>query len=124
MLDFQNVNSTGFTILHSDGTVKNVTQSYNNGSGDGFVLFADLHQYRFSNEYVTVVRYDNVQHFHKVASTVWRIQHQLGRFPTTNVEVLIDGVLTPILPMSLQLVDANTIVINFSQPFSGRVGIR
>lgn len=60
-------------------------------------------------------------HTHKQteAAAVWTINHNLGRTPAVTVSINYEGKLQVVLPREIEVVDANQVVVRFSNPQSG-----
>jgi len=56
-------------------------------------------------------------------ATRWTISHNLGRTVCVDVFVPVDGKLTKILPKSIDIIDDNTVHVNFTKPYRGRARI-
>ena len=54
-----------------------------------------------------------------VASTTWVINHALGHLPSVDTFILIDGQLTVVLPLSVQ-VSTTQVTVTFSEPRVGK----
>ena len=52
-------------------------------------------------------------------STTWTIVHNLGRLPTCDARIVLDGVKVKILPAEVEHIDENTVVIKFTDPRTG-----
>ena len=53
------------------------------------------------------------------ASNQWTIEHGMNAKPTVFVTVMYEGIEQAIIPSSIQYQDLNTVIIGFSQPFTG-----
>ena len=58
-------------------------------------------------------------HTQSVPSDTWTIDHNLGRYPVSDVNVEIGGVLQKIMPQSVVYTDENQVVISFTNEFIG-----
>lgn len=61
----------------------------------------------------------NHTHNQTTPADTWTIAHGLNCNPVVSVSVNYDGVLQIILPSQIQFVDLNTVVVSFTQPYSG-----
>ena len=62
-------------------------------------------------------------HVQEDPSSTWTVKHNMGREVAPDVLVHIDGVLEKILPQSQINTDTNTLTVNFSRPFTGKVRV-
>lgn len=58
-------------------------------------------------------------HTQESATTVWTINHNLGREVIVDVAVDFQGAREKILPKSIIVVNENTLRVTFSNPFTG-----
>jgi hypothetical protein len=124
MLDFQNVSSSGFTVVLPDGTTYPVAKSFDNGTGDGFVYYDSLLTYFVSASTVTACLFEIVMHTQKVPSQTWLIKHNLTRLPLVTVNVDYDGVTMTMLAGAVTHVDANTVSVTFTTPHAGTASLK
>lgn len=61
----------------------------------------------------------NHTHTQDTPADTWTIAHGLNCKPVVSVSVNYDGKLQVILPSQIQFVDLNTVVVSFTQPYSG-----
>lgn len=54
-------------------------------------------------------------------SSAWLIAHNMGRLPTCDVRILVNGQCVKILPSSVQYTDDNTVIVNFTSAQVGSV---
>lgn len=59
------------------------------------------------------------KHEQTTASDTWTINHGMNSKPSVSVFVNYKGTVQEMLPKSVQYPDDNTVVIGFSQPYSG-----
>lgn len=70
----------------------------------------------------SVTRYTHTQ---DTPATEWTINHRLNTLaPVIDVWIDVDGVMTKILPLNITVTDANTTVVSFSSPRTGKAGLR
>lgn len=63
-------------------------------------------------------------HTQSVASNTWVIAHNLNTLNVTySFKILIDTVLTPVMPNALVITDANTITVTFGASYTGSATI-
>lgn len=64
-------------------------------------------------------------HTHKqeAASDTWTVQHNLGREVIHDVTIDLGGVREKILPRNVEYPDNMTMIVRFSQPFTGTVRV-
>lgn len=63
------------------------------------------------------------QHIQSTPADTWVISHNLGITPVVDVFVYVDGVLTKILPQSIEITSSNVVTVNFSSLFTGQARI-
>ena len=72
-----------------------------------------------------MARFLSHTHDQVVPATEWTMQHNLGTLaPIVDVYVTIDGNQTKILPASVEVLDANSVKVTFSNPRAGSAGVR
>jgi len=64
---------------------------------------------------------NNYTHVQSTPSSTWNVVHNLGTYPVTDVIVMVSGVEKKILPKAVIFVDENTIQVQFSTAFAGKV---
>lgn len=120
-----NVTNVGYTIKHPDGTTTDVTSAFNNSDQTAFILSIGFTQYEFNTNYITSRNVNGfVVHYQAVPSTIWTIKHNLGYTPKVNVIEHIDGIDRIILPHSVKIVDANTVVVTHTLGLIGTATVR
>lgn len=62
-------------------------------------------------------------HIQDTPSNQWTVNHNLSRGVVHDVVVDIGNTKEKILPLGVEYPDNNTLVINFSQPFTGTVRV-
>ena len=67
--------------------------------------------------------YGCYRHRQTTPSTNWIVKHSSMTAPFVTCQVHVDGVLTVIIPVSVELIDATTVSITFSTPRTGEVVI-
>lgn len=63
------------------------------------------------------------QYAQDVESTTWTIRHNLGRYPSIDVFVSVNNVVTKILPAEIVYINENVCEVRFSSPRSGFAAI-
>ena len=54
-------------------------------------------------------------------SDEWTVIHNLNAYPVSDVVTVVNGETVKIMPMALEYVDANTIIVRFSEPREGSI---
>lgn len=61
------------------------------------------------------------KHLQTTPATVWTVSHNFGVNPVSDVFINNDGALEKILPLSVVVIDQNTLQVNFTNSQTGEV---